>query len=255
MPAIQPYASHVAAVLVSTLLPTSILGAQQASENIQTRRAALELQKLELEIANLKSQAVPSWLFGVLGLLVGIAGTATSLLVARHARFGALDQSVHDQRLKTYPNLVKATAPLALYFPAYRSAEGTLEPEECSEIGKAISQWYFIEGGLLLSEESRHAYFKLARALTRASLARNLSVPRFPGDAEEISAEKVDEYRRRLPSRLDLNDVERWSFGATASQALSPEARFKDYILLQSLSSSLRTSLSEDLRSRRRPST
>jgi hypothetical protein len=75
----------------------------------------------------------------------------------------------------------------------------------------------------------------------------------FPRDAEEISVEKVDEYRKELERELDLDDVEKWNFAASGSETQKAAFKYKDFVFLQKLSSTLRSRLSEDLRSRRRP--
>jgi hypothetical protein len=118
-----------------------------------------------------------------------------------------------------------------------------------------MSQWYFRNGGLLLSEGSRPAYFLFARALTRASVADRISAPLFPRDADAISVERLNRYREELgfPKVADHTYVEQWIFGRTVSQETGPAERFRDYVFLQWLSSTLRETLSEDLRSRRRP--
>jgi len=76
----------------------------------------------------------------------------------------------------------------------------------------------------------------------------------FPKDAEDISVEKVDKYRAELAPKFKLDDIENWSFGGIGSETEEIALRFKDYVFLQRLSSTLRSMLSEDLRSRRRPS-
>ncbi|HET8761677.1 MAG TPA: hypothetical protein VFN94_11440, partial [Nitrospiria bacterium] len=93
--------------------------AEQDPASLQRRKAALEVQKLELEVAKLTKDdgELRNWLTGIFGLLAGIGGTVAMVWVARRTRFGTLDQSVHDERLKLYPGLVKACARLALYFP------------------------------------------------------------------------------------------------------------------------------------------
>jgi hypothetical protein len=156
--------------------------------------------------------------------------------------------------MKTYPGLVEVAAPLAIYFPPPESAE-PLGPRQCREMGREMSHWYFSHGGLLLSEGSRPAYFLLARALTRASISDRVSAPVFPGDAEAISVESLDRYRKELacPKVPNPEFVEQWTFGLTAVPDTLPAQRFRDYVFLQWLSSTLRTTLSEDLRSRRRP--
>lgn len=232
-----------------------IATAQQETSSPQSRKTELEVEKLELEIAKLTEAPgwLQTWSMGVLGLLVGAIGVAAPVFVARRARLGALDQSVHDKRLEFYPKLVKATAQLALYFPGSGPSGASIGPQKCRTMGKIMSAWYFDKGGLLLSTDARNAYFRLARALTLASLAEELRVPIFPKDAVHISVKKVDEYREELKSMSDLDDVENWTFGGPGSEEDKPFLRFKDFVFLQRLSSALRTSLSKDLRSRRRP--
>lgn len=239
------------ALFLSGTVPASGENATaQQPTNLQGRREQLELQKLRLEVKQLSEHRheVPGWLTAVLGLLAGIAGTAATVWGARRARRGALDQSVHEKRLELYPNLVNAAADLALYFPPTRS----IDQNECRAMGRALRAWYFEGGGLLMSAETRKAYFALARALTRASLAEGLNVPVFPKDAESISDNKIDEYRHDLAA-FDLDDVERWSFGGSKSEPGKAALRFKDFVFLQKLGSTLRSSLCEDLHSRRRP--
>jgi hypothetical protein len=138
-----------------------------------------------------------------------VAGTIGALWVVRRETLGALDQSVHEKRLELYPKLVRATEPLALYFPP----QPTLDPAKCRAIGESLRTWYFEGGGILLSERARGAYFKLTRALTRASLATKLDVPVFPQDGQEISAEKVDIYKDELRQELTADRAEdTWSF-------------------------------------------
>jgi hypothetical protein len=233
-----------------------IATAQQEPSDLQRQRVDLEIQKLQLEVDKLRedSRGLPNWLTALLGLLAGVAATATSVWVARRTRLGALDQSVHGKRLDSYPQLVKATEPLAISFPGGNPPAAKVGPKECGAMGQAMSQWYFGGGGLLLSVEARNAYFRLARALTRASLAQALRVPTFPDDAADISVENVEKYRKELAEgKHDLDAIDKWTFDGPGSATDPPFLRFKDYVFLQRLSSELRTKLSEDLRSRRRP--
>jgi hypothetical protein len=224
-------------------------------------KVKLELEKLHLEVAQLKREH-RWWCPGPLGLAAGLVTgaitTAATVWIARLTRQGGRDQSVHQKRLEFYPLLVKAASPLALYIPNdYPIGKASIDPNECRAIGRAMSQWYFDGGGLLLSFNARDAYFRLARALTRASLSQTLKVPTFPDDAEDITDGKVRDYQNELKS-LGLDDVESWVFGSSLSEketaACALSVKFKDYIFLQRLSSHLRTTLSEDLNSRLRPS-
>lgn len=226
--------------------------AEEPVSDLERQKLALDVEKLKLKIAKLKEgsgDGWSTWLIALIGALAGIAGTLIPVLLAYYTRLGALDQSVHDKRLETYPEFVQATEPLAVYFPA--GDKTPLTPSDCGAMGRAMSAWYFGRGGLLLSSESRKAYFRLAKALTRASRATELSVPTFPADAEVISSDKLDAYRAELAAHLD--QVDTWVFGPAPAGEQSPATRFRDYVFLQRLASLLRTELSEDLRSRKRP--
>ena len=242
--------SRLAGLVVLVVLSST--GASAMAQPTAAPQGPLDREKLQAEILNLRAQRFSNLTVGALSIVVAIAGAVTSFWVGRRALVGALDQSVHEQRLKVYPGLVKTVAPLALYFPEQGSGAAKIGPAECAAMGRAVSRWYFSGGGLLLSESSRNAYFALMRALTRASLAAEISAPSYPHDALEISLEKVDQYRKQLSKRFRLDDVDGWLFGGTAAApGLSPEERFKDYLFLQRLASTLRTTLATDLRSRR----
>ena len=129
--------------LLGLVLPSlGIASAQQESST--QRKTDLEIQKLELEVAKLQEEVrplpswltgvlglkadargLPSWLTGVLGLLASFLAGAATVLAARRARRGALDQAVHDKRLESYPELVKATERLRCVLPNRPSTHGT----------------------------------------------------------------------------------------------------------------------------------
>jgi len=232
----------------------------------QQHKTDLEVQKLELEVAQLKK---PNWNSAItvsLGILTVAMSALVSFLAARRAREGALDEATHEKRLDDYPKLVEATSPLAVYFPSgYPSAQIFVSPADCAEMGQTMSRWYFGGGGVLMSEQARDAYFRLARALTRAQLADQLKVPVFPVDSPNVSNPKLKIYREDLGKELKLDlehvdqwtldKVDQWNFDSSAIELenSNPAHRFRDYVFLQHLSSDLRTKLSEDLSSRRRP--
>jgi len=237
--------------LLGILLVQVVSAAEQQPGTPPSRKEQLEVQKLELELASLreKKHEWPAWLTAALGFMGGIAGTAASVWAVRGSRLAALDQAVHEKRLELYVDLVKATERLALYFPLAQA----VAQQDCIAMGGALRAWYFAGGGLVMSTAARDAYFRLARALTRASLAAELNVPIFSRDALDISAPALEQYRRELAA-LRLDDVDGWNFGGSGAASQPPALRFKDFVFLQSLSSSLRTELCADLRSRRRPS-
>lgn len=217
---------------------------------LETQKAQLEVEKLHKE-----ANAFPAWLAYALTLLVSGVGIVVTYWVARRVTFGALDQSVHDKRLELYPELVKATAPFALHFPPQVS----LKPIHCRAVGLSLRTWYFQGGGILLSVKARNAYFTLARELTRASLVNDLAVPVFSTDAQHVNAKQVKKYVKILELNKQNGMENEWIFGpCTPSGASTTEEQrlayqFRDFVFLQHLSSTLRTKLSEDLRSRLRP--
>lgn len=240
---------------------------QTEASGVHKSKADLEVEKLELENTKLREVHGEwlTWLPALIGLLIAAVSIPASIWSARLARANALDQATHEKRLESYPQLVKAMSPLALYFPVaicFPSGDpngaASISPSKCGAMGHEMSKWYFEGGGLLMSIQARDAYFRLARALTLASRTPDLKVPSFPGNAVDISKEKIDGYRRQLEQqmKLDFNDIENWEFGGSrrkAAGSTDKAEQFKDYVFLQQLSSYLRTMLSDDLSSRGRP--
>jgi hypothetical protein len=220
--------SEFCALIVALLVAAGVSVAAQSAVDQQESKAALEirmlergLEKLELEVAELKKWYLP-WLNAGLGLVAGIVGTFGALFVTKRELLGAVDQSVHECRLERYPKLVNAMAPLALYFPSDKFAQ-PLGPADCAKMGRAFTDWYFEDGGLLLSDKSRGAYFNVQRALTRAARATNLKMPIFPADEEFVSFEKMPGYREAL-SHLD--DIDGWPFGGPRVEGEPPHRAF-----------------------------
>lgn len=246
----------VAAGSVIILVCSGLAFAQKTANNPEGQKTRLEIEKLQSEISALKQKGteLPIWLttaIGAVGGLIGaVGGIMTTRIGARLSARGAVDQGVHGKRLELYLGLVKATEPMAIFFP-----EGeALTPYDCGKVGEALRAWYFSVGGLLLSEKARDAYFALARALTRAASADYLNAPSFPTDAEAVSDKSIDAYRTELSDTEPcFRDPDKWVFGRSVDRSASPAQRFKDFVVLQRLSSKLRSELAADLQSRRRP--
>ncbi len=237
-------------------------------------------------------EALPGVAAGLGTVVGGIVGIGVTILLGKWQIVGARNQAVHEERLKAYPKLVRATASLAIYFPDARQ-HVPIGPRNCADMGSKLTAWYFEEGGLLLSRNSKSAYFRLATALMRASRADSLYVPKledyglFPNKNEPdryLSKYKLDKYRTCLENHYNLklrtdkerkkgepDIVDEWSFGAKdltckKHNDSSPDfqvcsdkticdlsVQFKDYIFLQTLSSDLRTKLTDDINSRKAP--
>jgi hypothetical protein len=101
------------------------------------------------------------------GLLGGVAGALASLVISYFTRFRERDKAVHTTRLEVYVALVQELAPLALFFPSVAQSDNPsscsyiLTPQICLEMGTKLCKWYFRGGGILLSDNSREAYFYL----------------------------------------------------------------------------------------------
>jgi hypothetical protein len=278
----------------------------------EIEKAGLEIGKLQEE--NGSGRWIPVAAI-VASFLAGLIGAGVSLFVARLQKKQSLDQATHEKRLECYPHLTKAMAKLALFFPRTNpGGADQIDRNECLNIGRAMSDWYFNTGGLLLSTNARDAYFLLMRCLAKASDSdgtKPLKTPRFDQYAERVSDTKMDVYRMMLG--LDANSSAlrwfwrfrqespvmkvvlgkrkkretkddgleiTWRFGDELANAEVAEAKrrldeyfdkktddksaqnaalclivkdLKDYVLLQTLSSRLRTALADDISSRRRP--
>jgi hypothetical protein len=268
------------------------LEAKKLNEDL--RKADLEAHKLDLETKKLdddlsfltSTKWVPilggillAFITGGLGAyfanVLARQNTVAAVDAARAEQAADLDQATHEKRLESYQGLVKHTSPFAIFFPEWPSAwhGRPLDRSKCEKIGQDISKWFF-ESGLLLSAEARDAYFRLARALTRASSVDDLCVPKSPDDVKKQTQESVKAYRKRFYiEQPSDNTVETWQFGPPpaapggykfkdytwqpvqppSTPTLKEEYEFKDYVFLQTLSSRLRTKLTEDIRSRLLP--
>jgi hypothetical protein len=150
--------------------------------------------------------------------------------------------------------------------PQSRSKESLqLTKDDCVRMGGQLSSWYFSAGGLLMTEASRDAYFTLMEALRRAVTAPGeLAVQTVGQHPQRISLTLITAYRQSLAKKgypvfekLEANqpikpvDVDRWEFGRIAMD--DDAEQFKDFVLIQTLASRFRTSLTDDIGSRKPP--
>lgn len=175
---------------------------------------------------------------------------------AHVARLAALDQPLHEERLKRYPQLMQLTSPLAIYFPHVHDGDALqcLTAGHCEAIGEAMSRWCFSGGGILVSARARERYFALATAIAIASRSKGeLHAPKLPAERHLLHDGAIERYRAELGIETAAIPVAEWTFGRAIDADATAAERFQDYVLLQTLSSALRTELSEDLGGRRRP--
>jgi hypothetical protein len=69
-------------------------------------------------------------------------------------------RAVRSDRIEVYPKLWALTERLAFY-----AKERDLTYSDALDLGSALRRWYYQEGGIFLSENSRDAYFELHEAL------------------------------------------------------------------------------------------
>lgn len=242
-------------LLLSHVLLAGVIFAQPVVVADTDAAQQAEIESLRDDLDRLESRS--SWVPNAVAVLSGAIGAAALIWIERFRRRGAVDQAVHERRIFWYPRLVRATAGLAVYFPGRgRSVGATLTPDSCAEMGRSMSRWYFLGGGLLMSTQARDAYFDLARGLTLAAAQDYLRVPQTPADAVLISKELLANYRSSYTDELKSEVLDEWEFAADSNneeRSAEPQERFKDFVWLQELGSRLRTSLAKDLRSRRVP--
>ncbi|MBT8409512.1 MAG: hypothetical protein KJN93_07795 [Alphaproteobacteria bacterium] len=234
-----------------------------------TAKTYLEIAKLEWETGPGRYVSIATPLLVVL-VGAGLAAWFDRRLKAAELRFTELTSARKDAYAEAFGHL----KPTALYFPpAARAETGNqattgrhiLTPGDCEKMGAALSDWYFGEGGVLMSRRARDAYFALAHALARASVAKALHSPQV-SDAK-FMVDIPDLAVRQKALGIDIPAM--LGSGATATPSKSPGSRgsgaavgdwkfnsgtetdpWRDFILIQSLASAFRTRLTDDIESR-----
>lgn len=162
------------------------------------------------------------------------------------------DQELRTARFKAYRTLWQEFEPLAVYLP-----DTDITYERVVRMGVAIRGWYFHKGGLLLTERARNAYFLVQDAIDRVSRS-GTGDKVMRATSTHWTNKSLDDRRRSihlvaLPPDGSAPDVQStwedrtsecinaWTFG---------DAPDDDFVLLQSLVSSLRTILARDLHAR-----
>jgi hypothetical protein len=120
----------------------------------------------------------------VIGLVGSAAGAMWAAYVGTRRRIaaeleGRYDAELKDQRLGVYPKLWATLEPLALYA---RDPPGYPTRAEIAKLAVGLRRWYFNDGGLYLSAESREAYFDLQKALTALTTSASWNAAGRPSD-------------------------------------------------------------------------
>jgi hypothetical protein len=119
-----------------------------------------------------------------------ISGILTTSWKTRKDLESKYDIDLRKHRIRAYKELWKHLEPLADYSPPARLTYDSLE-----NVSVALRQWYFREGGLFLSSQTRAPYFHLQQALTE------LAAGHEGGRGKELDSE-TSRIVRTLGSRL-----------------------------------------------------
>ena len=179
--------------------------------------------------------AIVAGIFGIVG------GFFSAFLKIRYDLRGEYDKDLRNKRLVAYQALWQELQPLAFYSPPFPVTYNTV-----SELSAALRRWYYEVGGLFLSSNpsliSAVRYRWTLRQFHQPGTTR--PEPR-PGEYEKGSREAYFAVQRELQSVLGQTPKD----GDQAKSKLSSD----DLKKLKDKASTLRTSLTEDIGTRRRP--
>lgn len=265
-----------------------LLGDESKKLKLEIEKLELENVKLREDRA---SWLNTPWLAALSAFMGGLVATGAALWAARRSRLGTFDQAVLEKRLETHGSLVDATEPLALYFPTcvlspakckevgdklracYFSGTGVLLSEDARDRYFTLAQ--ALTSAAVAKEIDVPSLDDYPQWISKEQIDEYRVLLGLQGENEELN----DEALRAC--------VEGWCYGKTAAagwQGLrmflrerqgnssnlpcAPEVElvkkgkqrpyaaallFQDFVLLQTLTSRLRTALTEDIRGRRRP--
>jgi hypothetical protein len=129
-----------------------------------------------------------------------------------------INRAVRGDRIEVYRRLWTISEPLAFY-----AKERDITYADAQRVGFALRRWYYREGGMFLSQNSREQYFGLQKALQtvykseRAQLAmwkplesgEFLSVQRRSSNLRTALAEDLGTRRKGLDKASDVSRARR----------------------------------------------
>lgn len=155
---------------------------------------------------------------GLVGLLVSAVGTYLGVhWKVRKDLEAKYDESLRTLRLDAYCELWRKTKPLA----AFRDGRPTRD--ELAQVSESMMDWYFDQGGLYLSTETRAACVALQRAIRAVRTSERWSAEA----GETIDAETFDHLRviaSTLRTRMTYDVGTRRPFSQQDKQHLTPDS-------------------------------
>src|SRR5215208_4139203 len=95
-----------------------------------------------------------------------VIAACTGVLSYRTARWNArkdMEVELRRQRLEAFKKLWALSEPLAKY--GRTGPETSVTPASMEKLSRDLRHWYFSQGGMFLSDDSRDAYFGFQDAL------------------------------------------------------------------------------------------
>jgi hypothetical protein len=119
------------------------------------------------------TKAIVSFALGAVGTYIALVSKVRKDLEA------AYDKDLRTARLAAYKDLWGLLEPLAKYEPL-----GPVSGAVLKELSQKLRHWYFTQGGIYLTDDTRDAYFGLQDALTSVvaectSLTKELAASEF----------------------------------------------------------------------------
>jgi hypothetical protein len=110
------------------------------------------------------ASVITGFVSGILSSVVTYFGTRSKIRLDLAVEY---DKNLHHKRLELYRELWPKTKPLAEF-----SAEAPITFDVINTVSGNMRDWYFAEGGIYLSKQSRRPYFNL-KALMQEILDDN----------------------------------------------------------------------------------
>jgi hypothetical protein len=162
------------------------------------------------------------------------------------------DKDLRSHRIDTYNKLWSAMLPLARYPESAR-----LTYDGAKKLSESMRDWFFMEGGLFLSEETREKYFDLQEGI-KIVLQKRKGLWRFDPVEASKDADRLRVYLRRKegwkPSESIVKIANSPLPALPASKDNAKDNAFVPEEIVEnllSLSHRLRAGMSEDLLTRR----
>ena len=191
-------------------------------------------------------------LVAIISLLSGIVLTYVGAIVKfRRDLQSKYDIDLRNKRIKAYKLLWQLLEPLAYYSPATLVTYGIIQ-----EMSEKMREWYYKTGGMFLSESSRDAYFDVQKEVMKV-LEEKMKI------ILNQDSSKMSKLKNILNNKLNIDkDIDIDKVVGLAHESLKVQEEIlkdkqddkletSDLKEIKSKASALRSSLSNDIGSRR----